>query len=174
MKCGKLKPLSPIYGFNPLSEENIGRAIGRIASGVYIVTLTDAGQPEGMLTTWIGQTSFEPAMISVVVKKERALLSSLTVGRPFTVNVLSKKNMDIFKNFAKPHSDGLNRFDGLNFEDSLSGAIFSDCVAYMTCKVKTLVEAGDHHLVLSEITAGDVLNGDDEPMVHLRKNGFQY
>jgi 3-hydroxy-9,10-secoandrosta-1,3,5(10)-triene-9,17-dione monooxygenase reductase component len=156
-------------------KENIGRAIGRIASGVYIVTVKHDGIPDGMLTTWISQAGFEPPMLSLAVKNDRPLLQTLKKGVPFVVNVLSKKNMDIFKNFAKPHTEGLNRLEGLEADMSLApAAVFTGCIAYMSCKVHDVVAAGDHHLVIGEIVDGGGLNVDDEAMIHLRKNGFQY
>lgn len=157
------------------TRENIGRAIGRIASGVYIVTVKHDGIPDGMLTTWIAQAGFEPPMLSLAVKDDRPILQTLKKGTPFVVNVLSKKNMDIFKNFAKPHTDGMNRFEGLEADmDKAAAPVFTGAIAYMSCKVHEVVAAGDHHLVLGEILDGAGLNCDDEAMVHLRKNGFQY
>lgn len=156
-------------------RESIGRAIGRIASGVYIVTVVHEGVPDGMLTTWIAQAGFEPPMLTLAVKSDRPILGTLKKGAPFVVNVLSKKNMDIFKNFAKPHSEGLNRFDGLDADMNLApAAVFPGAIAYMSCRVHEVVAAGDHHLVVGEIVDGSALNVEDEAMVHLRKNGFQY
>ncbi|HEY9676536.1 MAG TPA: flavin reductase family protein [Drouetiella sp.] len=157
------------------TRENIGRAIGRIASGVYIVTVKHEGTPDGMLTTWIAQAGFEPPMLSLAVKKERPILECLQKGNSFVVNVLSKKNMDIFKNFAKPHTDGWARYEGLNADmEKAPAPVFPDCIAYMSCKVHSIVDAGDHHIVLGEIVEGAGLNVEDEAMIHLRKNGFQY
>lgn len=156
-------------------RESIGRAIGRIASGVYVVTIKHDAVPDGMLTTWIAQAGFEPPMLSLAVKNDRPILQSLKKGAPFVVNVLSKKNMDIFKNFAKPHADGLNRFEGLDVDmDRAPAAIFPGSIAYMSCKVHDVAAAGDHVLVIGEIVDGAGLNVDDEAMVHLRKSGFQY
>ena len=156
-------------------KENTGRAIGRIASGVYILTVKHDRLLDGMLTTWISQSAFEPPMLSLAVKKDRPILQSLQKGGSFTVNVLSKKNMDIFKNFAKPHAEGLNRFEGLETDlVSAPAPVFTGCIAYMACRVHDIVEAGDHYLVLGEILDGATLHADDEPMVHFRKNGFQY
>jgi len=111
------------------TRENIGRAIGRIASGVYIVTVKHDGVPDGMLTTWIAQAGFEPPMLSLAVKNDRPILQNLKKGTPFVVNVLSKKNMDIFKNFAKPHTEGLNRFEGLEVDTEKAPAEIDVCSA---------------------------------------------
>src|SRR6202020_1081672 len=100
------------------TKEKVGRAIGRIASGVYIVTLRGSGERDGMLTTWLVQSAFDPPMLSMAVNKERHLLANLQKGHGFTVNVLAKKNMDIFKSFAKPHTEGMDRFAGLAVNDS--------------------------------------------------------
>src|SRR5215470_17664261 len=86
-----------------LDNEQIGRAIGRLTSGVYVITLKANGAPEGILMTWIGQAAFEPPLISVAVKKGRPILDHLSKGARFAINVLSKKNMDVFKHFAKPN-----------------------------------------------------------------------
>jgi len=157
------------------TKEKLGKAIGRIASGVYIVTTYGDGGKDGMLTTWLVQSAFDPPMLSLAVKKERPILAHLQKGAAFSVNVLSKKNMDVFKNFAKPFTEGLDRFEGLSIDSGIkSGPVFKDCVAFMSCQVHDKVEAGDHYVVVAEITSGGLLASEEEPMVHFRKNGFQY
>jgi flavin reductase (DIM6/NTAB) family NADH-FMN oxidoreductase RutF len=156
-------------------KEQIGSAIGRLTSGVYVLTLECNGEPEGILMTWIGQAAFEPPLISVAVKKGRPILEHLSKGTRFSLNVLSKKNMDVFKNFAKPHLPPAERFAGLALLPKGSfGPIFSSVVAYMNCSVSDAHEAGDHFLIVAEVVGGEVLDPAAEPMSHLRKNGFQY
>src|SRR5262249_52051175 len=154
-------------------KENKGRAMGRVASGVHIVTLARDGQRDGMLTSWLGQAAFEPLMLTFSVNKSRHILQQFTPGSKCVVNVLSKSNMDVFKNFAKPYTDGLDRFADLKVEDIDFGPVLAESVAYMACKVDHVTEAGDHVLVVAEVDHGSVLNADAEPMVHLRKNGYQ-
>jgi len=171
------------------AKEKLGQALGRVASGVYVVTFSRDGKADGMLTTWIQQMSFEPPMLVVGVKNGRQLLDGLGKGDKFTVNVLSKKSMDVFKAFAKPYTEGMDRFEGLNISanpthgtecdgkhthhDGL-GPIFKNCVSYLNCAVDQVVNAGDHSVVVVEVTEGGMVEGDGEPMVHLRASGFQY
>lgn len=156
-------------------KEQIGKAIGRIASGVYVVTLDHDGHADGLMASWLSQAAFEPPCLTLAVKSDRPILSGLQPGKKFTVNVLAKSNMDIFKNFAKPFTPGLNRFEGLNHEvDSEYGYILSDSIAYMKCRSLSSTVAGDHTIIAAEIVAGGMLNAELEPMVHLRRNGFQY
>lgn len=100
------------------------------------------------------------------------MLKRLTVGTKFAVNVLSKTNMDIFKAFAKPHNDG--KFDGLDLVDGAECPVFANCVSYMIAEVKATLDGGDHMVVHGQIVDGAALNVQDEPMTHLRKDGFQY
>ena len=158
-------------------KSKIGPALGRVASGVYIVTLESAGRKDGMMASWISQAGFEPPSLVVAVNKSRPIKDALSVGSLFVVNVLSKRNMNIFKAFAKPHKEGEedNRFEGIEVvEDVIEGPAFKEAVSYMVARVKSITDASDHLLVLGEIIDGALLNVEDEPMVHLRKDGFQY
>lgn len=158
-------------------KESLASALGRLSSGVYIVTLyADDGEKQGMLATWIAQAAFDPPMLSLSVQKGREILNNLNPTRKFSLNILSKKNMEIFKAFAKPHSDGLDRFHGLPLvsDKASSGPVFAESLAYLDCVARVQVEAGDHLLILSEVEAGALLNESDEAFLHTRKNGFQY
>jgi flavin reductase (DIM6/NTAB) family NADH-FMN oxidoreductase RutF len=156
-------------------KEQFGRAMGRMASGVYIVTVDNEGKRDGMLATWVMQASMDPPVVSVAVKDGRPILSALKEGSHFVVNVLSKTNMDVFKNFAKPDLNGEDRFTGLKcgqVENNLP--YFEEAVSYFTVKVIKHTTAGDHVIVFGEVVGGAMLNEGGEPMVHLRKSGFQY
>lgn len=156
-------------------KEDLGRAIGRIASGVFVVTMGNENERDGLLATWINQTSFEPPMVAVAVNKGRHIMSRLTPGTVFAVNVLSKKNKTAYKNFVQPYTEGLDRFLGVKLLPGVCGApVLAESVAYLLCQVRHIADGGDHNLVIAETLEGDVLNPEDEPMIHLRKNGFQY
>jgi len=160
------------------SKEQLGRALGRIASGVFVATMERNGARDGMLATWISQASFEPPMITMAVRNGRPTLGALSEGSSFVVNVLHKDNKDLFKNFAKPDLTGDERFSGLdvlpkNDPKNDHGPVFSQAIAYLNCVVKKHLETGDHTVVSAEVVGGAILN-EHEPMIHLRKSGFQY
>jgi flavin reductase (DIM6/NTAB) family NADH-FMN oxidoreductase RutF len=160
---------------NQGDRQTIGKAIGRIASGVFVATMNHNGHKDGILLSWVSQAAFEPPALTVVIKKERThVMDALAVGKTFTLNVLSKKNMDMFKNFAKPFTEGMDRFEGLEVvSNDGAGPILSKSVAYMNLIVRNQMDAGDHVVLLGEVVSGDILNVD-EPLTHLRNNGFQY
>jgi flavin reductase (DIM6/NTAB) family NADH-FMN oxidoreductase RutF len=158
------------------AKESLGKALGRIASGVYIVTTRDGSHPHGLMATWISQAAFDPPAVTIAINKERGILAVLKPGMSLTVNVLSAKNMDVFKAFARPaKGDEDDRFSGLKLNDNNGGApVFADASAYFNCTIKEFFEAGDHLIALCIVKDGALLQPEPDPMVHFRKNGFQY
>ncbi len=164
-----------VDSMDPALKERIGAAIGRMASGVYIITIEDETGREGMLATWVTQAAFSPPMLTITVNHARPILSRLNKGAKATLNVLGKPNSDIFKNFVKPHTEGMDRFEGLELEecDGFPPA-FAKCISAMMLEVSNVVDAGDHKIIVGEVKDGKMFNKDLEPMVHFRKDGFQY
>jgi len=158
-----------------LVKEQIGRSLGRLASGVYVITCQHENEPDGMLTTWIAQAAFEPPFITIAIKDGRPILDCVKEGTNLAVNVLSKNNTDIFKQFAKPHLSAADRFAGLELMPDLQFApVFSKALSYLFGTVRKIVKAGDHNIVLAEVVGGAMLHETAEPMVHFRPSGFQY
>lgn len=159
----------------PEVKERVGTAIGRMATGVYVVTIEDADGKDGMLATWVMQAAFSPPTVTVAVNVEREFLPRVKKNSKVTISILAKTNNDIFKNFAKPYQEGMDRFAGLNLlKDHAGPPAFADCIAYIDANVAHMVDAGDHKIMVCHITDGRAMNKDLEPMVHLRNNGFQY
>ena len=157
-------------------KEGISKALGRIASGVYVLTTETNGKPYGMLATWVMQASFDPPSIMVALNKERGFLNSLGEGGTFTLNILSNRNTEVFKNFARPAKQpDDDRFAKLQLlENRDGGPIFANEVAYLNCRIRRFMDAGDHVIALAEVRNGDIVSTDSEAMVHFRKTGFQY
>ncbi len=157
------------------TKERIGPALGKVASGVYIVTTEDDTGRDGMLATWINQLSFSPPLVSAAIHIDRPITARFHAGRKFVINVLSQNNSDIFKNFAKPFKEGMDRFEGLELlEDFEGGPAFKDCISCLACEVIEIIEPGDHRLVIGRILDARILDTEQKPMIHIRRNGFDY
>jgi flavin reductase (DIM6/NTAB) family NADH-FMN oxidoreductase RutF len=154
-----------------MTKETLGKALGRIVSGIYVVTAGSGEQQQGILASWIMQASFEPPRITLCVQQDREILKLLSTNKNFVVNVLSDENSNLMGRFAKYKPD---QFDGLDLADHGHGPILNDAVAYLCCEVKEQWTAGDHDVILAEVVEGEILNPDLHPWTHLRKNGFSY
>ncbi|HEY9746330.1 MAG TPA: flavin reductase family protein [Oculatellaceae cyanobacterium] len=152
-------------------RDAIGQAIGRIPSGVFIITAARGEEKIGMLGSWVAQVGFEPPRISIAVHPEREIYKVIQETQSFSVNVLSNENMNLMRAFSKYSPD---QFNGLAISETQYGIALNDAVAVMHCELKALYEAGDHHLLIGEVQDAAYMNHEQVPMVHMRKSGFNY
>lgn len=57
----------------------IAKAVGRLASGLYIVTAAHNNARSAMVASWVSQASFEPLGLTIAVAKDRAIESMMQV-----------------------------------------------------------------------------------------------
>jgi flavin reductase (DIM6/NTAB) family NADH-FMN oxidoreductase RutF len=154
-------------------KENIGKALGKIVSGLYIVTSQKDNEKTGFTASFVIQTSFEPPIIIVAIKKGRKSFDFINESKVFTVNVMSKNEMKLIGKFANPNIKQEELFNDVDFKEINNMPIISTAVSYLSCKVINTVDSGDHIIVIGEVFDGELLN-DNEPAYHVRKNGFNY
>lgn len=157
-----------------LDQKGIGEALGRIASGVFVITAGKGDKGTGFVASWVQQAAFEPPLVSLAVKQGRAIQTLIESGEPFVVHVLGEGQKKIISHFAKGFAPGEAAFEGVAVKAGVTGAPVIDGVtAYLECKFHSKTAAGDHVIYLGEVVAGGV--GDEaEPDVRLRKNGLAY
>lgn len=156
-------------------KETLGKALGRIPSGLFIVTVRSAaGTETAFLASWVQQVAFEPPLVSVAIRRGRPALDLLGEEGSFAINVVGEENKRLIGRYAKGISPGQEPFADESIRRAVTGAaILEEATAYLDCRLHARTELGDHVLCIGEVVAGDVLAGD-EPMVHLRRSGFDY
>lgn len=157
------------------TRAQIGEALGRIPSGLYIVTARDQ-HAEGMLGSWVMQASFDPPQVTVALSKDRGLRGLVDASGHFAISVLGKDDGGLMKPFFKPPAEGEDVFAALNSEDRAEAAgapVLLDAHAWLSCKVVGQLEAGDAVVYLGEVLAGKRLKEAD-PKVHVREDGFKW
>jgi flavin reductase (DIM6/NTAB) family NADH-FMN oxidoreductase RutF len=154
--------------------KELAAAVGRIPSGLFIVTARQGADETGFLASWVQQCSFVPFQVSFAVKVGRAVAGWLTPGAPFVVNNLEEDQTELIAHFGKGFALSEPAFTGLELDNSTAGApVLADALAFLDCRVSGRCHAGDHELFIGEVVGGRVLN-EGRPMVHVRKNGSHY
>jgi flavin reductase (DIM6/NTAB) family NADH-FMN oxidoreductase RutF len=154
--------------------KQLAAALGRVPSGLFILTVRRDGTETGVLVSWVQQCSFRPPHVSMALQRGRDVLGWLTPDSPFTLNILDASQTDMIAHFGKGFALGEQAFTDLDVEHPGDGAaVLSEALAYLECRVASRCPAGDHELILGRVTAGRVLN-EGQPMVHVRKSGFHY
>jgi flavin reductase (DIM6/NTAB) family NADH-FMN oxidoreductase RutF len=149
-------------------------ALGRIPSGLFVITTQSAGQETGMLASWVQQCSFEPPMVSFALKEGRYLVGWLTPGTPIAINVIPEGDKALLKHFGKGFEPGEPAFTGLEVERAEEQApALAAAVATIHAIVRAQHPAGDHVLVLAEVCGGRV-RSTTRPATHVRNSGTHY
>jgi flavin reductase (DIM6/NTAB) family NADH-FMN oxidoreductase RutF len=158
----------------PNDAEALAAALGRIPSGLFVLTARDGTRETGMLASWVQQCSFDPPQVSVAVRKGRDVLDWLRDGAAFVVNVVPEGGKALVAHFGKGFGPDEPAFEGLAVRrDGEIPPVLLSAHAYLACRVVSRADAGDHVLVIGRVERGAVLN-QGGPIVHVRKNGLKY
>ncbi len=157
-------------------DADLQKALGRISSGLYIITATKGDVQSAMLASWITQASFEPLGFTVAVAKDRAIESLMQVGDTFVLNVLEEGNhLPLMKHFLKRFPPGADRFAGVRTRPANNKSpILADALAYLECEVSSRMELSDHWLVYCTVEDGKVSKEEATTAVHHRRVGNYY
>ncbi len=156
------------------SDKPWAAALGRIPSGLFILTARRGTEETGMLASWVQQCSFDPPLVMAAIRRGRVLEAWLHPGDTFVLNVLDDGQTDMIVYFGRGIPPGENVFSTLALERTPDGtAVLSESLAYLDCKVEAVHPAGDHEILVGRVTSGRVLS-EGKPMVHVRKSGLHY
>jgi len=168
-QAGKLKKLKSL-------DADLEKALGRISSGLYIITAQKGDLTSAMVASWVSQASFQPLGFTVAVAKDRAIESLMQVGDTFVLNILEEgKHLPLMKHFLKRFAPGADRFAGVRTRPATNGSpLLADALAYLECEVATRMEVADHWIVYCTVQDGNVSNPEGMTAVHHRKMGNAY
>lgn len=161
------------------SGDDLPVALGRIPSGLFVITWREADRDRGMLASWVMQAGFAPPMVTVAVAPGRALLAAIDAGGAFVVNVLAERQRPLLARFGKPAAPEEDPFAGIGVGRAPCGApTIHEAAAWLECRPVSQTAGGaetpsDHVIVLAGVTAAGA-EWDVQPLVHVRKNGLRY
>ena len=161
---------------DPKENGGLARALGRVPSGLFIVTVRKGDQANAFLASWVQQASFDPPPLTLAIKDGRPASDLLNDGAACAVNVIPKGDAGgLMKHFGKGFGLDEDPFDGIETVQGSTGVeLLAAAIGAVECKVTGSVAAGDHHVFVGEVVDGRSFDEDGESAVHLRKSGFHY
>ncbi len=125
-----------------------------IPYGIYVLTADDGqGSVAAATVNWVTQSAFAPPLVVVGVKTDSGAYAAIKSARRFALNMLGKDHKALAFTFFKPSKLEDGKLSGQAFRPGANGApILDAAVGAVECQVKTIVEEGDHHIVVAEVT----------------------
>ncbi|HWD69949.1 MAG TPA: flavin reductase family protein [Solirubrobacteraceae bacterium] len=133
----------------PVSE-NFRTVLGRLPTGVVVVTGGDREQPSALVVGSFMSVSLQPPLVAVSPAKTSTSWPAIEAGGQFCANVLGEGQEDLAKRFAQT---GGNKFDGVSWAaaPATGSPLLEGVAAWIDCRIYKRYEAGDHWLVLGEV-----------------------
>jgi flavin reductase (DIM6/NTAB) family NADH-FMN oxidoreductase RutF len=126
-----------------------------IPYGIYVLTADDSkGNVAAATVNWVTQTAFGPPIVALGVKTDSGAYAIVKETRKFALNMLGKDAKGLAFTFFKPAQLADGKLSGQSFRPGATGAPLLDAaIGAIECRVKTIVEEGDHHIVVGEVIA---------------------
>jgi len=141
-------------------EKAMQDVLDRFIYGIYLVTISTAEGPNGMIASWVTQCSHEPPGLALAIRKNRLSHTQILETGKLCVNVLPRTCASMIKNFKI--ADWKNKFNTAGYFLSANNLpVLDDCVGYLDCFVDQTVDAGDHTLFIATIVTGAMKHPDE-------------
>ena len=135
---------------NPDHKKTVLRMI---PYGIYVLTSDDGkGNISAATVNWVTQTAFAPPLLVVGVKTDLGTYQTVKTAQTFALNMLGKDQKSLAFTFFRPADVSDGKLSGQSFRKGTTGApILIDALGAVECRVVSIVEQGDHHIVVGEV-----------------------
>jgi len=138
-----------------LDRRALRSCLGQFATGVAVVTYDGDEGPRGATINSFTSVSMDPPLVMVSFARHTTA-ARLLAGRPFTVNVLSSRQLDVALQFAgRPRQNLVVPWSPDAKVPRLRGT-----VAWLQCRPWATYDGGDHLMYVGEVVHHDSRRGD--------------
>lgn len=138
-----------------MDEKDRKIALRMIPYGLYVMTAVGEDNAlAGATVNWVTQTSFAPPLLALGVKADSGVYAAARASGQFVLNILGKGQQGAAFAFFKPAVLEDGKLSGEAISWAGNGApILKSAPAALECRVAQVVELGDHHTIIAEVTA---------------------
>ncbi len=131
-------------------SDNFRNVLGRLPTGVVIVTGGPPEAPKGLVVGSFMSVSLDPPLVAVCPAKISTSWPPIEETGRFCANVLAEGQEQLARTFA---ATGGDKFTGVDWEPApaTGSPLLAGVAAWIDCRVYKQIEAGDHWLVLGEV-----------------------
>jgi flavin reductase (DIM6/NTAB) family NADH-FMN oxidoreductase RutF len=139
----------------------------RLTNGVYVIGVSHDGRSDAFTAAWLSQVSFNPLLLSLSVNPENFSYRLLKQSRIFAVSILKRSQLDLARHFGCQSGAHTDKLAGQRWRRGTLGApVLVEAAAYLECRVVGTMPAGDHELILGQVTQGELLDPEAEILLY--------
>lgn len=137
----------------------------RITCGVYVIGVAAGDRYNAFTAAWVMPASFDPLLLTLSINPRHSSYRLLRQGGWFSVNVLSREQMDVARHFGGPA--GAGKLASASWRKGYGGApLLTNALAWFECSLAGECPAGDHVLALGRVVNGVLSRPDAEPLTY--------
>ena len=139
--------------------------MGRFATGVTVVTVATPEGPVGMTANAVCSLSLDPVLLLVCFDNAARTLPPVRAAGRFGVNVLAAGQEELARLFASKRPER-EKFAGVAHSVNDGIPVIDGVLAWVGCRLETLVAGGDHTIGIGAVEAAEA--GSGEPLLWFR------
>jgi flavin reductase (DIM6/NTAB) family NADH-FMN oxidoreductase RutF len=149
-------------------DKNLAQAMAALTSGIYVLTVADAGQHHGMSSSWVTQVSGEPVLFTAAVDHNHFSRPIIARTGIFGLNIVGARGKALEDYFYSPRARRPDNLAELDYELSPKLAVpwLRLAVVSIEARVMNSFSAGDHTIFVAE-PLGVRLGQADRPLTSL-------
>ena len=151
--------------------DDLRAAMSSFATGVTLITtLGDGGVVHAMTANSLTSISLDPPLVLVCVAATRHTNGFIQRSGRYTVNVLSRDQVEAARYYAKDDSERTGDPPVKFTFDARGMPVVKNCISYLDCDLVATHEHGDHAIFVGELKETGTAEG--EPLIfHQRRYG---
>ena len=133
-------------------DKDLAQAMAGLTTGIYVLTVAEAGQHHGMSSSWVTQVSGEPVLFSAAVDHNHFSHAIITRTRALGLNIVGNRGKaleDYFYSSRARHADNLTELE-YQLSPKLAVPWLQLAAVSIEARVTNCFIAGDHTLFIAE------------------------
>lgn len=135
----------------------------RLSYGLFVLTAKEGEKDNGCIVNTVIQVTTEPNCIAVAVNKKNYTHDMIERTGMFNVSVLTEKSsFETYKHWGFQSGADVDKAKEITFSRANNGIIYltEETNAFISARVRSMVDLGTHTLFLAEVTDAEVLSDD--------------
>lgn len=146
-------------------------ALGRFASGVTVVTTVLDGVDHAMTASAFTSVSLDPPLVLVCSHKSSRFHDAVLDSGVWGVSILAEEGIAASAWFAHSGRPLETQFEGIAHRRGDAGIVLlEESLAWLECTTETVVDGGDHTILIGAVTGAGVRDEIDDPLLYYRSH----